>query len=148
MNYNEFLEFFKQNLTPILSEMSLKDKVNAVNELREQIHFISPFKTEPVDFVKWVFNEDVISNDYNPNKVAPPEMELLEVSIINDGYTQPIVTFSNNNKAEIVDGFHRSRVGKESVLVKKRVQEFLPTVIIRKEKEGKSERIARIFPHH
>ena len=49
-----------------------------------------------------------------PNKVAPPEMELLEISIMNDGYTQPIVTWGTEDKHEVIDGFHRHRVGKES----------------------------------
>lgn len=124
------------------------ERVRLINEIREKIHELSPFKNEPVDFVKWVKNENVVANDYNPNKVAPPEMQLLEVSIINDGYTQPIVTFPNEEKIEVVDGFHRSRVGKESVLVKSRVNGFLPVVTIRKEKQDKSERIASTIRHN
>jgi len=75
-----------------LSKLDFPEKVNGINEIREAIHSESPFKNEPVDFVKWVLSDDVVANDYNPNKVAPPEMELLEVSIMNDGYTQPIVS--------------------------------------------------------
>jgi hypothetical protein len=67
------------------NNMCLSEKVNYINELREFVHEHSPFKNEPVDFVKWIINDDVVANDYNPNKVAPPEMELLEVSIMNDG---------------------------------------------------------------
>ena len=67
------------------SEGFLK-KVNAINKLRAMIHEISPFKEEPVDFVKWVSNETVIANDYNPNRFAP-KMKLLEHSISSDGYT-------------------------------------------------------------
>ena len=37
--------------------------------------------------------EKVRANDYNPNAVAPPEMALLETSIWEDGYTQPVVTY-------------------------------------------------------
>src|SRR5690606_40791735 len=107
-----------------LSNMSLSEKVNYINDIREFIHSHSPFKNEPVDFVKWVLNEGVVANDYNPNKVAPPEMELLEVSIMNDGYTQPIVTWNNHekDKIEVIDGFHRNRVGKESKIISKRIQ--------------------------
>lgn len=131
-----------------LNKMTLNEKVNFINQLREHIHINSPFKNEPVDFVKWVKNDIVVANDYNPNKVAPPEMELLEISILNDGYTQPIVTFPHDEKIEVIDGFHRSRVGKESKLVKQRIKEFLPTVIIRKEKQGKKERIASTIRHN
>jgi len=135
----------------ILSETKDKDlheKINFINELREFIHELSPFKNEPVDFVKWVLAENVVANDYNPNKVAPPEMELLEISIMNDGYTQPVVTFPNEGKIEVVDGFHRTRVSKESKIVRERVKGYTPTVIIRKEQSDKNDRIASTIRHN
>src|SRR6478736_5681763 len=113
-------EQIKNQITELLSECNLSDKVSLINELREHIHLLSPFKSEPVDFVKWILAENVMANDYNPNKVAPPEMELLEISIMNDGYTQPVVTFPNGDKVEVVDGFHRTRVSKESKIVRER----------------------------
>lgn len=133
-----------------LKSLSFEDKVEAINELREVIHKESPFSNEPVDFVKWVKNDNVVANDYNPNKVAPPEMELLEVSIMNDGYTQPIVTWNNpsKGKTEVIDGFHRNRVGKESKIVNKRVKGYLPVVDIRKEQSGKNDRIASTIRHN
>lgn len=76
-----------QELIDNIDRLDFHEKVEAINELREKIHNISPFKDEPVDFVKWVKNDTVVANDYNPNKVAPPEMKLLELSITNDGYT-------------------------------------------------------------
>lgn len=135
-------------LIELLHDMPLNEKVEAINFIREKLHDISPFKSEPVDFVKWVPFENVVSNDYNPNTVAPPEMELLEISIINDGYTQPIVTWPHDNKVEVIDGFHRNRVGKESKLVGQRIQGFLPTVIIRKEQSSKNDRIASTIRHN
>lgn len=75
-------------------------------------------------------------------------MELLEVSIMNDGYTQPIVTWPKDDKIEVIDGFHRSRVGKESVVVNERVNGYLPTVVIRKEQESKNDRIASTIRHN
>jgi len=123
-------------------------QIQAINEIRETIHFLSPFKNEPVDFVKWVKAELVLANDYNPNKVAPPEMELLEISIMNDGYTQPVVTFPNNGIIEVVDGFHRTRVSKESKIVRDRVMGYTPTVIIRKEQSDKNDRIASTIRHN
>ncbi len=145
------MQQLKNQIRENLINLDLKSKVNYINELREFIHEHSPFKNEPVDFVKWVVNEDVVANDYNPNKVAPPEMELLEVSIMNDGYTQPIVSWSNpnkNGKTEVIDGFHRNRVGKESIVVKDRVKGFLPVVDIRKEQSGKNDRIASTIRHN
>ncbi len=71
--------------------------------------------TFPVLNVKMVDIKKVVANNYNPNKVAPPEMELLRHSIEEDGYTQPIVTYydQETDKYIVVDGFHRYRVAKE-----------------------------------
>lgn len=139
-----------QQIREYLSPLDFEQKVQSINELRQAIHEQSPFKSEPVDFVKWVRNEDVVANDYNPNKVAPPEMELLEVSIMNDGYTQPIVTWPNpeKGKTEVIDGFHRNRVGKESKVVRARVNGYLPIVDIRKEQSDKNDRIASTIRHN
>ena len=135
-------------ITKLLQNKSDEEKINIINELRYHIHTYSPFKNEPIDFVKWVKSDIVIANDYNPNKVASPEMELLEISIMNDGYTQPVVTFPVNEKIEVVDGFHRTRVCKESKIVRNRVFGFLPTVIIRKEQSDKNDRIASTIRHN
>lgn len=63
---------------------------------------------QPVGSVEWVNPADLRANSYNPNHVAPPEMELLALSIMEDGWTQPIVARPDG---EIVDGFHRFTVG-------------------------------------
>jgi len=144
------LKKLKKELSFLLEKITQEnEKIDIINEIRSEIHKHSPFKNEPVDFVKWVKNEVVTSNDYNPNKVAPPEMELLEVSIMNDGYTQPIVAWEKEDDiVEVVDGFHRNRVGKESKVVKKRVKGYLPIVNIRKEQSGKNDRIASTIRHN
>lgn len=129
---------------------TLAETVECINSIRKYIHDHSPFNNEPVDYVKWELSDNVIANDYNPNKVAPPEMELLEVSIMNDGYTQPIVTWNNpeKEKTEVIDGFHRNRVGKESKVVNQRIRGYLPVVDIRKEQSGKNDRIASTIRHN
>lgn len=145
---NMKIEKIKQYISE-LSVLPLEERVQLLNELKIELHKHSPFKDEPVDCVIWVKNTDVTANDYNPNKVAPPEMELLKVSIMNDGYTQPIVTWNNDDsKIEVIDGFHRSRVGKESSLVKERVHGYLPIVNIRKEQQDKNDRIASTIRHN
>ena len=139
----------KQITKLIKDQKNEKERIEIINKLRETIHTQSPFKNEPVDFVKWVKNDVVVANDYNPNKVAPPEMELLEVSIMNDGYTQPIVAWEKDDeKIEVVDGFHRNRVGKESKVVQKRVRGYLPVVNIRNEQSKKNDRIASTIRHN
>lgn len=137
-----------QDFANDINEMTLSDKVELLNEARLILHHVSPFKKEPVDFVKWVLSETVVANEYNPNKVAPIEMELLEISITNDGYTQPVVTFPNGDKIEVVDGFHRTRVSKESKTVRERVLGYTPTVIIKSEQSDKNNRIASTIRHN
>lgn len=131
-----------------LDAMDLDDRVDALNEIKLALADHSPFADEPVDCVLWVKNDSVHANDYNPNSVAPPEMELLERSIASDGYTQPIVTWPNEDKNEVVDGFHRHRVGKESESVNQRVQGYLPIVRIKPDREGRNDRIASTIRHN
>lgn len=132
----------------LLQDCELEQKVRILNEVRFILHEASPFKNEPIDYVKWELNENIVANSWNPNVVASPEMELLEVSILNDGYTQPIVSWQTDDKVEVVDGFHRSRVGKESKIVKQRVMGYLPIVNIRTEQSGKNDRIASTIRHN
>jgi len=140
-------ELLKNEITKI-NALPLQEKVECLNELKLALHEISPFKNEPVDCVIWVQGEKVIANDYNPNKVAPPEMELLKVSILADGYTQPIVTFPENQGYTVIDGFHRNRVGKEDEEVKKRINGYLPITVIRISQEDKADRIASTIRHN
>lgn len=118
------------------------------NSIKEMMHLHGPFKDEPVDCVIWVKNDEVHANDYNPNSVAPPEMELLRVSISEDGYTQPIVTWPRDGKYEVVDGFHRNRVGKECKDITTRVNGYLPVVRIRGSQTDKNDRIASTIRHN
>ena len=132
-----------------LAELQGDTLVDAINCLREEISKYSPFKTEPVDFVRWVKNTDVHSNDYNPNSVAPPEMELLRLSISSDGYTQPIVSMQDGQgNFEVIDGFHRHRVGKECKDIQERVHGYLPLVQIRSSQQDKNDRMAATIRHN
>lgn len=124
------------------------ERVELLNECRRILHDASPFNSEPVDFVEWVDCACVEANDYNPNSVAPPEMELLRVSIMADGYTQPIVTMPKDAMRVVVDGFHRNRVGKECADVSARVHGHLPVVKIREAQEDRGDRIAATIRHN
>jgi len=81
---------------------------------------------QPISRVKWVSRETLKPNDYNPNKVAPPELELLIISILEDGWTQPIVTLPDGT---IVDGFHRYTVSADKRLMERYAGQ-VPTVMI------------------
>jgi len=131
-----------------LDAMPLRERVATINAIRRELAKHSPFKTEPVDCVQWVPNTEVRANDYNPNTVAPPEMKLLELSIENDGYTQPIVSWEREGSYEVIDGFHRHRVGKESKSIQKRIQGYLPLVVINSERAELSDRMASTIRHN
>ncbi|MHA1911627.1 MAG: IbrB-like domain-containing protein [Candidatus Kariarchaeaceae archaeon] len=127
-----------------IADFELDEKVELLNSIKESIHKISPF-TEPVDVVTWVKSEDVVANEYNPNRVAPPEMKLLKLSIEEDGFTQPIVVYKENGQYTVVDGFHRNRVGKEYKDINQRIHDYLPITIIDK---SLKERMASTIRHN
>ena len=136
------------SIVAMLGTLPLDDKVEMLNQIRTRLHEASPFKDEPVDLVVWVPGEQVSKNDYNPNTVAPPEMRLLERSISEDGYTQPIVSYPREDCYEVVDGFHRHRVGKESKAVRNRVHGYLPVTQIRGDRTDLKHRMAATIRHN
>lgn len=127
---------------------SIDEKIEAINRIKLALHEISPFKLEPVDCVLWKKHELIEANDYNPNSVAPPEMELLRLSVSNDGYTQPVVTFPEGDKITVVDGFHRTRICKEFGDIQARVHGYLPTVSIRPSQTDRNNRMASTIRHN
>lgn len=144
------LQNIKKEIMDQFIQLDIDEKINFSNEIKELLHALGPFSSEPVDCVVWVKNDKVTANDYNPNSVAPPEMKLLEHSISEDGYTQPIVTYPRpeDEKIEVVDGFHRHRVGKESPLIQSRVHGYLPVVKIRSTQSDKNDRMASTIRHN
>lgn len=103
--------------------------------MKKQIKF-------PVLKVKMIPIDKIVANDYNPNKVAPPEMKLLKKSIEEDGYTMPIVVYhdKDNDSYIIVDGFHRYRCAIEYFNL-----DQIPATIINKDL---SNRIASTIRHN
>ena len=81
---------------------------------------------QPVSSVQWVPRARLTANDYNPNHVASPELELLRTSILEDGWTQPIVALSDGT---IVDGYHRWTVS-ESPEIGELTDGLVPVVFI------------------
>ena len=101
----------------------------------------------PVYNVKAIPLEKIRANTYNPNAVAKPEMELLEVSIWEDGYTMPVVCYyiEAEDVYEIVDGFHRYTTMKNSKRIHDREKGLLPVVVIDKDE---SNRMASTIRHN
>ena len=125
----------KQQIVEELNAIpNLLDKITYLEELRAYIHQISPQQSQPVNYVRWVPIEKVHANDYNPNSVAKNEMRLLYVSILHDGYTQPVVTVYDEDKDQyvIVDGFHRYTTMRLNKDIADRNNGLLPVVVIDK----------------
>lgn len=99
-------------------------------------------RDHPVSNVQWVPIELVHANDYNPNTVAPPEMRLLEISIRADGFTQPIVVWRTDDGYEVVDGFHRHKIGRKLGL------SHLPVVVVNDSRTDRGDRIAATVRHN
>ncbi len=89
----------------------------------------------PVSTIQWVNIDKVEPNDYNPNSVAPVELQLLYVSIKHDGYTQPIVTIYDKDKDKyiIVDGFHRYFIMRTKDDIRESTGGKLPIVVLDKD---------------
>jgi len=108
---------------------------------------------EKKEYISPVYNiqaipvEKLRANEYNPNRVAPPEMELLYRSIKEDGYTMPIVVYHRPDEDvyEIVDGFHRYSIIKQHKDIYERERGLLPCSVIEK---PISERMASTIRHN
>lgn len=137
-----------KELAEDLADLPDDERIDALNAIRKALHEVSPFRDEPVDLVLWVPAEAVGANDYNPNAVAPPEMKLLEHSIVEDGYTQPVVTWMDDGERETVDGWHRNRVGRESEDVRTRTRGYLPVTTVNEHRTDRGDRIAATIRHN
>lgn len=131
-----------------IEDLAIDERIDAINAVKRLLHAASPLAGEPVDCVLWVRAEQIEANDYNPNAVAPPEMKLLQRSIQEDGYTQPIVAWLAEDIYEVVDGFHRNRVGKEVKEVRRRCHGRLPLAVINSGRQDRGDRIAATIRHN
>lgn len=89
----------------------------------------------PLDTLEWVDPNRLVANNYNPNKVFRPELNLLALSIIETGWTQPIVVRRldddfENGLLEVVDGFHRSKLAKENERIRELSGGLCPVVFV------------------
>lgn len=135
-----------------ISVLDTENKIKKINEIKKELHKISPFANEPVDCIIWVKKENITANDYNPNKVAPPEMKLLYDSIKCDGYTQPIVTGTpidentNQNEYIVTDGYHRNVIPRQHSDIDTKLHGYLPVTVL--EGKTRSELMASTIRHN
>lgn len=149
------MNLFGGNITDLAHELANKiegiadidEKIDQLNEVRSILHKVSPLKHHPADNVQWIKSEEIEGNDYNPNYVAPPEMKLLIRSIIEDGYTMPIVTYQEDIR-RIVDGFHRRKANITSKQINDSTYGRLPTTIVRSDHQDRSNRMASTIRHN
>lgn len=137
-------------LTKIIAEQQSNDvKIELLNSVRRALHEVSPLRHHPVDCVIWEKSERIEANEYNPNKVAPPEMELLHRSIAEDGYTMPIVSYKNNDGLiRIVDGFHRRETERTYSDIAESTLGYLPITDVRKSQADQGNRMASTIRHN
>lgn len=132
-----------------LADLSIDDRIDAINTLRLALHEHSPLRHHPVDCVLWVKAEQVIENDYNPNFMPPPEEALLHTSIKSSGYTQPIVAWPQEDGTDtVVDGAHRRRVGVRYDDVRESTHGYLPITLIRSDMTNEAQRIVATVEHN
>ncbi|MBB1313409.1 ParB N-terminal domain-containing protein [Aliivibrio sp. SR45-2] len=119
------------------SEFSrIEDKITIYNNINNHLyHFLGI--THPVLNIQLLPSSKVNANNYNPNVVASPEYKLLKHSIMSDGLTLPIVVGAShiNNEHVIIDGFHRSKIIKETTEINSSLYDYIPTVSLNKEYE-------------
>ncbi len=120
-------------------------RVQIFNEATEMLKEMMGLD-HPALAVKLVAPGKIISNDYNPNRMARPEARLLELSMEKDGVTLPIVA-SRNDRGEyvIVDGFHRTQVIKYHLPLCEPLHGYVPVVELNKDID---DRIASTVRHN
>lgn len=138
-----------KDMARYLQSLPEDQRIEAINAFRQAIHEHSPFREQPVDCVLWIKQGEITANDYNPNNVAPPEKRLLCKSLEMDGFTQPIVvTESDAQHYEIVDGFHRHEMGSNRAILKRQLKGYLPVTCLRKTRHKKGDRMAATIRHN
>lgn len=120
-------------------DLSFDEKVEIYNQISQQLYDWMEVE-HPVLNVQLVKVDSVQGNDYNPNKVAPPEMKLLNLSIQKDGLTMPVVVADQNKKRTpyvVVDGFHRTTVVRINKKVNESLNGYLPVSKLNKSIEDR-----------
>lgn len=138
-------------LCDLVALLTHDDQIQALNMIRRQLHAISPFADQPVDCVQWIPIADVVDNTYNPNHIASPEMKLLTQSILDDGFTQPIVGAYDDPAlptVTVVDGAHRRKQIAQNQRVRRSVDGYAPVVLIRPQQNRVAGRIAATIRHN
>ena len=121
-------------------DLPFEAKVEIFNRLTQELYDWLGVD-HPALNVQLVPVDKVAGNDYNPNKVAPPEMKLLKLSIRKDGVTMPVVVCDTPTDSEhpytVVDGFHRTTVIKTDKGIRDSLHGYVPVSRLNKSLEDR-----------
>ena len=135
----------------VVLEDALRDRDDALDDRVEVYNRLVALAADylniphPVTRVQLIPIDTVRGNDYNPNRVAPPEMRLLICSIQKDGFTMPVVVAGEGKEYVVVDGFHRRQAAKNNRQIRESLGNYLPVVRLEKKLE---DRIAATVRHN
>ena len=85
------------------------------------------FSKDPISNIQWINVNELNANDYNPNVVLNRELKLLELSIVTNGWIQPVLI---NKDHTIIDGYHRTHLAKNSKKLKQLYNNKVPCVVM------------------
>jgi ParB-like chromosome segregation protein Spo0J len=139
MKLDELLDALEQALEKAATDDPLADRVKRYNRLTAMSAKYVALQ-HPVLSVQLHPASDVVGNDYNPNKVAPPEMRLLHLSMKRDGVTMPVVACEETKhpgKLVVVDGFHRTTIIKTKKDIRESTGSYIPVVLLNKTAEDR-----------
>lgn len=131
----------------ILKDMPFDEKVKVFNEITQELYDWLDVD-HPALNVQLLPADKIQGNDYNPNKVAPPEMKLLKFSIKKDGVTMPVIvcdTEKGKKPYTVVDGFHRTTVIQHDKEINESLHGYVPCSRLNK---GLEDRITSTVRHN
>lgn len=105
-----------QDVIATCSTLPECDRIEAYNAATKALgDLVRDIADDPACSPQLVEASTIEPNAYNPNRVAAPEMDLLENSMRADGITMPVVVMWDATAKQwiVVDGFHRRRVAIE-----------------------------------
>ena len=132
----------------ILKNLPFDEKVKVFNQITQELYDWLDVN-HPALNVQLLPANQIQGNDYNPNKVAPPEMKLLKLSIKKDGVTMPVVvcdTAENKKRPyTVVDGFHRTTVIQQDKEINASLHGYVPCSRLNK---GLEDRVTSTVRHN
>jgi ParB-like chromosome segregation protein Spo0J len=121
------------------ADADIDKKVEIYNQIKGELYDFLGLN-HPALNVQLIKSEKLKGNEYNPNKVAPPEMRLLKLSIKKDGVTMPVVACKSDSKThthEVIDGFHRTTVIQTDKEINESLKGYVPVTELNKKIEDR-----------